>query len=222
MQFEKSEGTAGLERALLAALNESLTQQRKVLWLIPGGSNIAIAVAVMDNIAAELTAHLTVMLTDERYGSPGHPDSNYAQLIKAGFDPSSARFKDMLTGQDFDTTVQNAEDAYARAFTDAEHIIGFFGMGADGHTAGILPQSPAATADEKWVVGYDAGTYRRITLTPFALSHVKEAFAGAFGPEKMPALQRLRDEMVPLYEQPAQIFRHLPSVTIFNNQIGAL
>ncbi len=222
MQFEKSEGTAELEHALLAAIALPLSQNKKVLWLVPGGSNISVAVRVMNQIDAEQSEHLTVMLTDERFGAPGHANSNYTQLFDAGFQPKWAQFDDLLIGASLDATIQTAEESYKKACSTAEHIIGFFGLGSDGHIAGILPHSPAASRGENWVVGYEASPFIRMTLTPFALSHVQKAFVGAFGKEKAPALHQLREEVVPIEVQPAQILKHLPYVVVYNNQIGAL
>jgi len=52
-----------------------------VLWLVPGGSNIPIAVEAMDMIRKEMSGlslkYLTITLSDERYGSVGHKDSNW-------------------------------------------------------------------------------------------------------------------------------------------------
>jgi 6-phosphogluconolactonase/glucosamine-6-phosphate isomerase/deaminase len=164
--------------------------------------------------------NLTIALTDERYGYPGHKDSNYYQLAQSGFNFQNVEFADLLAGKDFDETV--AESALKMSDLFARHttIIGFFGMGADGHIAGILPNSPAAVNDEEWMIGYDSPPFKRFTLTPFALSNIQTAYVGAFGQEKLEALTNLQNKMLPIAEQPAQILRHIPEVYIYNNQIG--
>lgn len=220
MQFIRAEGTKEITSAMTAALTQALGRCSNVLWLVPGGSNITVAVEVMNNLRNEPLEKLTIMLTDERYGEPGHEDSNYAQLERAGFLPGAATFKNMLTGESFETTVKSAA-LYAReACTVADEIIGFFGMGVDGHIAGILPHSAAATTDSAWVVGYESQPYVRITLTPFALSHIAQAFVGAYGKEKYDPLLQLKNTVLPIAEQPAQILRHIPEVYIYSNQIG--
>ena len=138
----------------------------------------------------------------------------------AGFNEQGATFKDLLSGKSFEDTVKAANTDMRETFYKAGTVIGFFGMGPDGHTAGILPNSPAAVSDEVWVVGYDGGEHQRFTLTPFALSHVQKAYIGSFGDAKRPALETLRDQTLSITEQPAQILRDIPETVIYNDQIG--
>lgn len=222
MQFIRVQGTAELEEALTGALNDALAKSR-VLWLIPGGSNIPVAINVMKRLSIVNINHLTIALTDERYGPAGHEDSNFALLHKGGFTERGATFADILrTGSSLAETTQAAGIAMGNLMKKAETIIGFFGMGPDGHIAGILPDSPAAVLDEAWVIGYDAGQFKRMTLTPFALLRVQIAVVGAFGPEKLMALEMLHHSALPVSEQPAQILRKIPKAYIFNDQIGDL
>ena len=81
---------------LVAAITKRLVANEKVLWLIPGGSAVPIAVEVSHAISSELKKNLTVSLTDERYGALNHADSNWFQLSKAGFDFSGVTQKPVL------------------------------------------------------------------------------------------------------------------------------
>jgi 6-phosphogluconolactonase/glucosamine-6-phosphate isomerase/deaminase len=84
------------------------------------------------------------MLSDERYGPVGHPDSNAAALDLAGFAPMQANVIPILVaGLDLAATRENYQAAALAAFQKAEIVIGQFGIGSDGHIAGILPNSPA-------------------------------------------------------------------------------
>lgn len=219
MQFIKTNDSKPLEDAMVNDLTAALSHGEKVLWLVPGGSNIVIAVQVMARLPVELTNHLTIFLTDERYGPLGHADSNYQQLVDAGLRLGNATFVPILTGESFAQTTADANQTAKRLFTESSTIIGFFGMGADGHTAGILPGSPAATSTE-WVAGYKTPQYTRITLTPFALAHVTSAYLGAYGAEKLPALKQLQDKTLPTAQQPVQLLKQLPGAMIYNDQIG--
>ncbi|CAN5419023.1 6-phosphogluconolactonase [soil metagenome] len=220
MKFIRVEGTAELEAALESALNTALGQNKSVLWIVPGGSNIAIAIKVMAALEVPNLSNLTIALTDERYGPVGHKDSNFLQLHQGGFAERGAIFMDLLSGLSFEDTIAAGSMAMEQAFSDAVSIIGFFGMGPDGHIAGILPHSPAAVPEEKWMIGYDGGEFQRFTLTPFALSHVQTAFLGAFGEAKREALTNLHDNVLPIADQPVQILRHVPDALIFNDQIS--
>src|SRR6185437_3559960 len=85
--------TAGWDDGM-ADLTERLVRElagnKRVLWLVSGGSNIPASVQIMSNISTDLSRRLTVMLADERYGEPGHPESNWEQLEQAGFEGKNA------------------------------------------------------------------------------------------------------------------------------------
>ena len=220
MEFIRVEGTSELELALTTALNEALSAGGPVLWILTGGSNIKVCVSVMAALEAENLDNLTMVLTDERFGAPGHADSNFFQLHQAGLMERGATFVDMLYGGSFEETVKVSADAMEHIFANSKTIIALIGMGPDGHIAGILPHSPAAVNDEVWMIGYDGGQFQRFTLTPFALSHIHECFVGTFGAERKVPLETLHDKMLPIAEQPAQILRHIPKTSIYNDQLG--
>jgi 6-phosphogluconolactonase/glucosamine-6-phosphate isomerase/deaminase len=219
MQFMKTEGTSELVEALTGALTAALKHNLKVLWLVPGGSNISVVVEAMATIPKKDTHRLVVMLSDERYGQIGHEDSNYHQIMQAGFLPYEANFIQTLSNSPLVETVDYTVKIIEKLLKECGAIVGFFGMGSDGHTAGILPHSPAVDSDNL-VVAYEAGQFTRITLTPKVLSHVTVAAVGAFGTEKKSALLNLRDKTLPLQDQPAQLLKTIPSVMVFNDQIG--
>lgn len=221
MKFLRVTGTVDLESALVTALSEALLTNEQVVWLVPGGSNIAVAVKVMAKIEAIHIKNLTVLLTDERYGEPRHADSNYFQMHQQGFIERGATFDELLVaGVTLEDTVLAASALYEKTFAKAKYVIGFFGMGADGHVAGILPNSPAATHDDTWFAGYDAGQFKRMTMTPFAIKHISLAIVGAFGAEKLTALESLQNTALPIAEQPAQILKSVPEAIVFNDLIG--
>ncbi len=205
--------------ALQARLIHELEAGNQLLWLVPGGSNIALSVQVMANIPEWLSSRMIIALTDERYGPVGHADSNWYQLDQAGFDAKQAVRLTVLTG---DESLQGTAEAYAAAlrnvFATSDVVIGQFGMGADGHIAGILPFSEA-TSDESLVAAYNTATYDRITCTFSAITHCAAAYLFAFGDNKKTALQNLQLD-ISLDEQPAQILKQLSEAYVYNDQIG--
>ncbi|HXH26488.1 MAG TPA: 6-phosphogluconolactonase [Candidatus Acidoferrum sp.] len=201
------------EDAVYQRLSQELQDGKRVLWLLSGGSNIAREVATSRQLVGQSQAGtLTAMLMDERFGAPGHHDSNWQQLHEAGFAldvPQVLRTGELLEG------VAEAYDATIRhAFAEADIIIGQFGIGADGHTAGLLPGAPVMDA-ATLVAGYRLPGFQRITLTPKALLQVDVAFVFAAGADKHPALEKLQNETLPLVQQSAQIFKQLREVYIY-------
>ena len=218
LTFHYEPETTGAAAALTARLTEELQSAESVLWLVPGGSNIALSTAVMRDLPEPLLPRLSCLLTDERYGVPGHADSNWQQLAEAGFMDRGVRFPatlipDMTLS---DTCLQYAELA-ARELTAADRVVAQFGIGGDGHIAGILPRTPAVTSTDL-ATGYDSANFQRITLTPVALRQVHVAYAFVYGQTKLEALQRLQSQDLPLDEQPSQILKELPESHLYTDQ----
>lgn len=218
------EGSEKAVRKIAGRICQELEAGKRVLWLTSGGSNTAIEVDVMKLVrehADDKLGGLAIMPMDERYGNPGHKDSNTQQLREAGFDPGTATWVDVLTHDvPFDQTVSFYGEVAAAALTNAAVIIGQFGLGPDGHVAGILPGSPATDADEVAVAGYEWTDYPRMTLTPMALRRVQVAFVPAYGEGKKEALKRLQKNDEPLEVLPAKLLYDIPEVYVYNDVIS--
>lgn len=201
-------------------LDSELRAGHKVLWLVSGGSNIFSCASIMQQLDPEVTKSLTVMLMDERYGKVGHEDSNDAQLAKAGFDPKQALYHQILQeNTSFEATRDRFDHLTRQAFTDNEIIIGLFGLGTDGHTAGILPYSAAVDSPDL-VAAYDSDPHQRLTMTHHALKRISAAYVLAYGTDKKTPLEILSTKLIPYAEQPIQIIKELPEAYVFNDQIG--
>lgn len=224
MQFiqskNQSEGAGKLAKEIASRLNNG----EKVLWFVCGGSNIPISVEVMGIIRATVSlnklANLTVTLTDERFGLVGHKDSNWFQLGQAGFDFSGIGTLPILKlsfNVDLDKTVTD----YSRTITEEMHNSDFtiaqFGIGADGHIAGILPNSPAVNSAQM-VTAYDAPPFTRITLTFPILRKIDAAYAFVFGDSKKTAIERLKKGGESLRELPSLILNEIKEAVVYTDQ----
>lgn len=210
-------------KAIAQTLCDGLFAGKRVLWLVSGGSNVAVEVEVMKLLhahAADRLGGLAVLPMDERYGVPGHANSNTQQLRTAGFEPGMAIWIDVLARNlPFEQTVEFYRQAAAIALSNADLIVGQFGMGADAHIAGLLPESPAVTMDGATVVGYEWSDYTRLTLAPAALKQVNVAFVVAYGDDKKAAFTRLRGNKQSFAKLPAKLLYELPQVTVYNDQL---
>lgn len=191
-----------------------------MLWLISGGSVIAVAVLAAAYIRLVAHSNLTVTLTDERYGPVDHPDSNWGKLIRAGFYLPQARLLPVLNGHDLGITTTEFDSKLRRELSASDFALGFFGMGADGHTAGILPASPAVSA-QNYAVGYDWTDFKRITMTSAAIARLDEAILYAVGQSKWPAIARL-GESHKITQQPAQSLKKVPKLTVYTDYKGEI
>ena len=212
------EGVGRLRGELL----ESLRAGKGVTWFISGGSNVVIETKIMDQLWQEASedtlTNLTVMLVDERYGAVGHADSNWQQLLDAGFNVSGTDPIPALCGLGFEDTVSRYSLEVGKTLTNSQVRIAQLGIGDDGHIAGILPHSLAVFSGE-YVCGYNAGNFRRITLTPKALAKMTEHYIFAFGEKKRDAIQKLKSENRPVDDQPMQILKQFQNVYIYTNQL---
>jgi 6-phosphogluconolactonase/glucosamine-6-phosphate isomerase/deaminase len=221
MRFIKLTDQTDAEEFLYKELESAIESHNHITWLVPGGSNIKLSANVFNRLGEDDLAKLTVMLTDERFGEPGHPDSNDYQLAQAGVDFSKVEHFPVLVSptESLEETIANYSSQVKVAFEKSDYIFGQFGMGADGHTAGLLPHSPATQADGL-VAGYKAADFTRVSLTFHAVSKISEALVFVFGENKQQAVLNLRDKELSLEQEPAQIFKQLPEAYIINDMIG--
>lgn len=212
------DGVADLTERLI----KELAGGKRVLWLLSGGSNVPASVQIMGSISEDLSEGLSVSLADERYGRPGHGDSNWEQLLQAGFKARRATMLPvLLPGASFEQTIESYRKLADEAFSGNDVIIAQLGIGSDCHIAGILPGSAAASETTALVAGYQAPPLSRLTLTFPALRRVTAAYAFAFGKPKRPALESLQAGLSGLIEQPAQILNELPEAYMYNDQVGS-
>lgn len=219
MKLVTEQGDERIIDYLTSTIVARLEAEESVLWLVPGGSAMKVAARTLENLQDYDTSRLCVTLTDERYGRPNHKDENWLQLEQLGFAVQSINAYRVLRGEDVETTAQDFGDKLAQLFETFEYKIGLFGIGADGHTAGIKPHSVAVTSDE-YVAHFVGEDFTRVTITPKGVAKLDEAVVYAHGSDKHDVLRQLLSEEVSLYEQPAQILKTVPTCTLFSDFAG--
>ncbi|MEI6280976.1 MAG: 6-phosphogluconolactonase [bacterium] len=201
---------------LFSSISNQLNQGKKVLFFVTGGSSISVVIKISELLHMKPHQNLTIMLTDERYGELNHVDSNWYQLIQKGFHLPQATLVPILIGDDRDTTTEKFIAVLAHELSKAEYTIGLFGVGEDGHTCGILPESKAAYS-EKLAFAYDAAKFSRITITQKAIEKFDEAVAWIQGKNKWGIVKDLLEKNIEIAKQPAQILKKVPLLTIFTD-----
>lgn len=196
-----------------------------ILLLVSGGSWLS----VLDLLPPQLCSYqLTLGMLDERYDTnPAH--NNFSQLMRTTFFATAK-----TCGLDvIDTRVQPAETAEALALRFEETIRAWqadnpegvivvtFGMGSDGHTAGIMPGYVATlSADAAYVQSYSVPETvnpfpDRVTVTPhFLTTQVTEAVAYVSGEHKCATLAAVMQASRTVEEAPAQLWHDIPVVTV--------
>ena len=217
MNFVINKTIEEISDQISASINHSLESGKKVLWFVSGGSVISIEVLVAQKINKDISSNLTVSLADERYGLVNHVDSNWFNLKKLGFDSFNFNAVTFLSGESFSDTGERINLELKDVIKNSDYIIGMFGIGEDGHTAGILPHSDA-TESKELVCTYKTPKYDRITITKNVIEMLDEAFVYSVGENKREAIKKLQKE-ISAEEEPAQLLKEVPLLTIFTDYI---
>lgn len=199
-------------------IREHLNAGEHVLWLLSGGSGTTIAIeAAKLLMGADNLKNLVISMTDERYGKVGHTDENWQQLLDAGFVLTGAKLYRPLRASDKLSTMESYEAWMKKQFAAADFTIGIFGIGSDGHTAGIKPGTTATSA-AGYTTDFKGDDFERMTITYQAIHKIDEAVIQAAGDDKKEILQQLLNRSTSLHDMPAQILHKIPVVTLYTNQ----
>jgi 6-phosphogluconolactonase/glucosamine-6-phosphate isomerase/deaminase len=224
--FDQTAEWAGEELAQLLIKH----RRQKILLLLSGGS----ALAMLDFLPEKaLGAHLTVTTLDERF-SFNHQELNFFQLKNTAFYRrlvgASANIFDCLpNGGDSLLSLANRFEQSLRRWRDDYRdgaVIATFGIGEDGHLAGIMPFPEDSVRfqelfedERKWVIGYDAGEKnslpRRVTVTfSFLRKNLTAGVCFVAGRKKRTAIKRVLASTGSLAETPARILREFKDLKL--------
>lgn len=209
----------GATQAIARGIDRALSSHLNVLWLLSGGSNIAIELAVLARLKHASPQTLSIGLIDERFVPPRSPDNNWHKLLDGGLDNNKATLIPPIVHTDLG--LEAAAEDYRKRLSDAlqkaDAVIAQFGIGPDGHTAGILPHSPGVHEEAAQVIGYKANDFERITTTPSLFRDIDLAIGVAMGEAKGPVLERMSSD-VSADDQPAQLLLLAKELIIYTDQ----
>lgn len=229
-------------REVLSACGKSISQlldiykDQDVFLLASGGS----ALGVLGSIDyANIGPHVHMCVVDERYGVEKE-DQNYYLLSQTDFAREFIARGGVVcdTAIDKCATLQDAEHLFEQHFSAIAEkgskgevvVITLLGVGADGHTAGIMPYPGEAHvyrrmfhAQNKFAVGYDAGEKnafpKRVTASgSFLVLASDHAIVYAVGADKRDVLRKIVDTEGEESTHPARIVHEMRDVHIYTDQ----
>jgi len=215
-------------------LNENFIERggKPLLLLLSGGS----ALGILRHFKVDKWAKYTTLgVCDERF-DVREDVNNFSQLKKTEFFNEAVSYG----AKYIDTSVKENDNLYDfseryrisiekwREENPNGDIVTILGMGADGHTAGIMPFPENPDLFNKLfedysfsIVGYDAGEKSehplRITVNNTFLREVNLSVVYVAGDEKKEAFNKLLDKEEGIPEIPARIFYQMKNTSIFTN-----
>jgi 6-phosphogluconolactonase len=134
---------------------------------------------------------------DERYVPPDDPRSNFRMVREALLDHVAIPPENVHPMPTNVTPPEAAAKAYEAALrlqfpaSWPEFDLIFLGVGPEGHTASLFPDSPALALQDRWVAAVTAPSEppQRLSLTIPVLNHGRNVFVLAAGKEKQEALR---------------------------------
>ena len=140
---------------------------------------------------------------DERVAPAGDPDRNLTHLIRSLPRDVSVEIRPMpVEAPDLET----AAAEYARSLPESFDLV-HLGLGADGHTASLVPGDPVLdVADRDVAVTGEYEGRRRMTVTYPVLARAKSLLWLVTGDDKAEALRRVRagDHSIPAGRVPTE------------------
>jgi len=145
--------------------------------------------------AGAVWQRLQFFFGDERAVGPEHPDSNYRMAKAAIFDhaPVSPSQVHRVPGEL--RPLEEAARAYEKTLAGEPLDLVLLGVGADGHTASLFPDSPTLQENVRWVLPAIApegnAVRERLTITLPCIASSREAWFLVTGAEKARVVARV-------------------------------
>ncbi len=185
---------------IIGAAEAAIEARGRFLLVASGGSTSRLTYQTLaqPTYQARLDwARTYVFWGDERAVPPAHPDSNYGMMHTALLQhvPIPADHLFRMKGEDDPQAAAVEYEAQIRAFFGAEEPrfdVVLLGMGADGHTASLFPETNALNAaDDQWVLANFVPKLEawRLTMTAPLLNLGHSVAFIVAGADKAAALQ---------------------------------
>jgi 6-phosphogluconolactonase len=171
----------------------SIQQRGRFAVALSGGSTPK---AIYKILSAETLEWDKVFLfwSDERGVPPDHPDSNYRMAMESGLKSLPIlpdRIFRMQTEGDPDACAKDYEDKIRRTLGKTLFDLVMLGVGEDGHTASLFPQTPALDLEDRLVAAQTVPAKKnwRMTLTFPCINESLQSVIYALGASKGPIVQ---------------------------------
>ena len=193
---ELSEAAA---REFAAMSGEAIEERGRFVVVLAGGSTPKAMYEVLARDYADRIdwSRVHVFFGDERTVPPDHDDSNYKMASETLLEHVSVGSIHRMRGELPPDEAAQAYEGELRAFFRTEEVPRFdlilLGVGGDGHTASLFPETAALEIDDRLVVANPVlqRDTTRITLTVPVINAARAVLFLVAGEDKAEALQEI-------------------------------
>jgi 6-phosphogluconolactonase len=203
---------------LIKSATDAITQRGRFTVALSGGNTPKSLYALIAANAANSLPWEKVFFFwgDERHAGPHDPDSNYRMVEESILSkipvPAGNVFRVLAENPDaaavadsYEKTLRQFFDVPAGKFPRFDLVL--LGMGPDGHTASLFPETAALAEKSRLVVAnwVEKLQTHRITLTLPVLNQAAEVNFLVSGTDKAPALHEVLDGKAPAEKYPSKL-----------------
>lgn len=162
-----------------------------VTLALSGGTSPAPMLERLAELRMPWWGSVQVLQVDERMVPADHPDRNLAMLSRTLLDHVPEKAVHPLPVESADPVGAGTDILRSVAGNPPVIDVVVLGLGADGHTASLVPGDPVLDADDDLALTGEYDGHRRITLTVPTLSRARHVLWFVTGATKAGALDRL-------------------------------
>ncbi len=204
----------------IAAANQAVKERNRFTVALSGGSTPKSLYNLLATNAKNTLPwdRMFFFFGDERHVPPDSPESNYrmadeSMLSKVAVSPQNV-FRVPAEDPDaekaaaaYEKTLRNFFDVGAGQFPAFDLIL--LGMGPDGHTASLFPETVGLREQSRWVIANWVEKFKthRITLTLPVINAAREVMFLISGMDKAAALKEVLEGSAPGEQYPSKMVR---------------
>ena len=199
-------------------------QVSSVLLFLSGGSAIEQEVAMLKSFSQSQKERITLSMVDERAVPYESVDSNWGSILQLY--PEIEDEFDYITinpEKDPGEAAIELSTELNTVIVNFDQVIGIYGVGEDGHTAGMQPMDEDEFTERflqphVYACYYEGQDFPRVTTTNAVIKKLDHCLVYAVGKGKKSVLEDLQDE-VPAHEMPSQLLKNAKKLTVYTDQI---
>jgi 6-phosphogluconolactonase len=205
--------SAAAAREFAARAEEAIEERGRFAVVLAGGSTPETMYGILarDYIGRIDWSKVYVFFGDERSVPPHHEDSNLKMASEALLDHVPVGNVHRIRGELPPDEAAEAYEEELRKFFHTEDVPRFdlilLGIGADGHTASLFPETPALEVHDRWVVANPVPRLdtTRITLTVPVINAARAVIFLVEGEDKAEALREILEGDADPHAYPAKL-----------------